>query len=234
MKYQAVLFDLMGTLVPSATRKGYRLMVDRIAVILGQSKDEFFEQWMAVNNDRLLGTLGSSEGDIRHVATLFGVEVTDDQMAACMSSRRAATMEWLTPKPRTIETLTRLTELNCKLALVSDCVFDIPAVWGKTPMSELIPTTVFSCVEGLRKPDTRMYQRALTGLGVSPEVALFVGDGGSDELKGAVNAGIYAVHLDDQPSVSEVLRVDVREWNGPSVTDISEVVALVSQGSPGV
>ena len=127
MKYQAILFDLFGTLVPSATRKSYRRMVDRIADVLSLPKNEFFEQWMAVNNDRLLGTFGSSEGEVRHVATVFGVQVTDDQITKCISSRRPAMMEWLRPKPRTIETLTRLTELNCKLALVSDCVFDIPA-----------------------------------------------------------------------------------------------------------
>ena len=230
---EAILFDLLGTLVPSPPRTAYRLMVDRVAAVLSQPKDEFFEQWMSVNDDRLLGTFGSSEGDILHVASLFGIKVTAHQLAECMQSRRAAMLEWLTPKPRTIETLTRLTELHCKLALVSDCVFDVPAVWNMTPMSELIPTTVFSCVEGFRKPDRRMYLRALIRLGVSPETALFVGDGGSDELRGAVNAGIPAVRLDDQsPDASEVLRVGVQEWHGPTVNDIYEVVALANHGLP--
>lgn len=228
---EAILFDLLGTLVPSPPRTAYRLMVNSIAAVLSQAKDEFFEQWMSVNDDRLLGTFGSSEGDILHVASLFGVEVTTEQMAECMQSRRATTLEWLTPKPRTMETLARLTELDCKLALVSDCVFDVPGVWSRTPMSELIPTTVFSCVEGIRKPDRRMYLRALTKLGINPEAALFIGDGGSDELRGAVNAGIPAVRLDDQPQdASEVLRVGVQEWHGPTVNDISEVVSLANHG----
>ncbi len=230
---EAVLFDLLGTLVPSPPCTAFRLMFDSIADVLSQPKDDFFEQWMSVNDDRLLGTFGSSEGDILHVASLFGVEVTADQMAECMQSRRSAMLEWLTPKPRTMETLTRLTELDYKLALVSDCVFDVPAVWSMTPMSELILTTVFSCVEGLRKPDKRIYLRALTKLGVNPEAALFIGDGGSNELAGAVAVGIPAVCLDDQPQdASEVLRVGVQEWHGPTVNDISEVVTLANHGPP--
>ena len=36
--------------------------------------------------------------------------------------------------------------------------------------------------------------------------------------------------LDDQPTdLSTVLRVDVHEWNGPSITNLTEVPALVAK-----
>ena len=227
----AILFDLMGTLATGAPLAEYRLMVDRIAAGLNLPREEFFEKWMSVNNNRLLGTFQSSEGDIQHVASCFGVDVTVHEMTASMRSRRAATLEWLTPKPRAIETLRHLAELNYKLALITDCTFDVVAMWNRSPMSKLIKTTVFSCNEGYRKPDQRMYLRALTELGVSPSAAIFVGDGGSNELTGAVNVGIPAILLDDQPpGGQEVLRVGLQDWDGPRVTDISEVVALAIQG----
>ena len=229
MKYDAVIFDLLGTLVPSPLTQDYRHMVDRIADALGLPRDEFFDRWMPVNNDRLLGTFGSSEGDIQHVASLFGLNVRDHQMAECVHSRRAAMLEWLTPKTRTMNILTRLTELDIKLALVSDCSFDVPAVWERTPLSGMITTTVFSCVERLRKPDKGMYLRALAMLDVRAASALFVGDGGSDELRGAERLGISAVLLDDHPKdSSKEFRVDVQEWYGLSIADISDVVSLVA------
>ena len=229
MKYDAIIFDLLGTLVPSPLTKDYRRMIDGIADVLGLPRDEFFDRWMPANDDRLLGNFGSSEGDIQHVASLFGLDVRDHQMTECVHSRRVAMLEWLTPKTRTMNTLTRLTELDIKLALVSDCSFDVPAVWERTPLSGLITTTVFSCVERLRKPDKRMYLRALAMLDVRPASALFVGDGGSDELTGAEKVGISAVLLDDHPKdSSKEFRVDVREWYGPSIADISDVVSLVA------
>ena len=67
----AVLFDLFGTLVPSPPIREYRNVVDSIARIAGLPVDEFYERWMSVNDDRLKGTNGSSEGDIGHVMSLF-------------------------------------------------------------------------------------------------------------------------------------------------------------------
>lgn len=45
---------------------------------------------------------------------------------------------------------------------------------------------------GLVKPDAKIYHLACQRLHVVPGHALFVGDGGSDELVGATNAGMTA------------------------------------------
>lgn len=44
---------------------------------------------------------------------------------------------------------------------------------------------VLSYSVGLAKPDVRIYELACERLGVSPQEAAFVGDGGSKELEGA-------------------------------------------------
>ncbi len=46
---------------------------------------------------------------------------------------------------------------------------------------------------GVRKPDPRIYQHALAAIGVRPEDAIFVGDGGSDEHRGARAVGMRTV-----------------------------------------
>ena len=52
---------------------------------------------------------------------------------------------------------------------------------------------VLSYEAGLQKPDSRIYQKAADLLGAAPGQCLFVGDGGSNELEGAGNAGMKAV-----------------------------------------
>lgn len=225
----AVLFDLFGTLVPSPPRDGYREVVDGIATVAGLPQDDFFDKWMSVNDGRLSGTFKSSEGEIAHVTSMFGVSLNDDQIRQCVRIRRNAMASWLTPKLGSIEALQELARRNFKLALVSDCVFDVPAVWAATPIAALLPVTVFSCEQGVRKPHPSMYLTALEQLGVQPANSLFVGDGGSNELAGAKNVGMRSLLLDDQPvDQTQVLRVDVHEWDGLSVRDITEVVKVAT------
>jgi putative hydrolase of the HAD superfamily len=52
---------------------------------------------------------------------------------------------------------------------------------------------VFSCDVGMKKPDSEIYERSLFELGVRAAEALFVGDGGSDELLGAKRVGLTTV-----------------------------------------
>jgi putative hydrolase of the HAD superfamily len=74
-----------------------------------------------------------------------------------------------------------------------------------------------------------MYLTALEQLGVQPASSLFVGDGGSNELAGAKEVGMRSLLLDDQPvDQTKVLRVDVHEWDGPSVRSIADVVKVAT------
>ena len=52
---------------------------------------------------------------------------------------------------------------------------------------------VFSCRVGFVKPEPEIYAVALSALKVRPEVVLYVGDGGSDELRGAKDIGMTTV-----------------------------------------
>jgi putative hydrolase of the HAD superfamily len=77
----------------------------------------------------------------------------------------------------------------------------------------------------LRKPDPRIYRVALDELGVEPAEALFVGDGANDELAGAERVGMRAVLIHRRgagPAWPEV-----RDWPGPRITAIRDVLSLV-------
>lgn len=232
--YKVVLFDLFGTLIPAPKMDDYRQMVSGVAATLGIEFDTFFPIWMSVNDKRLGGSFGSSEGDIIGVADLIGISVSDSQMAECMRIRRSITRRFLEPKPRAIEMLGELKSQGVQLGLVTDCVYDVPAVWSDSAFAELFSATHFSCQTGIRKPHATAYRSTLETLGIAkPAETLFVGDGGSDELNGAVRCGLDAVMVADQSVAGDTLRVGVTDWAGPVVTDIAQVTKLVTRRGLG-
>jgi putative hydrolase of the HAD superfamily len=63
----------------------------------------------------------------------------------------------------------------------------------RSPLRNRLDAVVFSYELGVRKPDPRIYRHALDALGARPEDTLFVGDGGSDEHRGARAVGMRSV-----------------------------------------
>jgi putative hydrolase of the HAD superfamily len=100
-------------------------------------------------------------------------------------------------------------------------------VWAETAFADLFDSTVFSCSVGLRKPDPRIYRLALDELGVEAEEAMFVGDGANDELAGAERTGMRAVLI--HRAGREPIWDEVREWNGPRITSIPGLLALLDE-----
>jgi phosphoglycolate phosphatase-like HAD superfamily hydrolase len=142
--YRAVLFDLFGTLIDPPAMPAYRHMVSQIAEILGQPFATFNEPWMSINDGRLDGSFGSSEGDILAAAELVGADVSDSQMAQCMQVRRSITRKFLTPKTGVIEMLVELQGMGCALGLVTDCVYNTSRVSPTFASRIPVHTSAFS------------------------------------------------------------------------------------------
>ena len=96
-------------------------------------------------------------------------------------------------------------------------------------MAPLVEVPVFSSEAGMEKPDPRIYHLACEGLELAPDTCLFVGDGGSGELEGARRVGLDPVLIripgDD---LDDPYRPEAKEWRGPKVSAISEVLSLVT------
>lgn len=63
------------------------------------------------------------------------------------------------------------------------------------------------------KPEPEIYRIALESLGVRPDQSVFVGDGGSDELRGAREMGIH--HRDDDGNCRGDMAGEDRVTGGP-------------------
>ena len=141
--------------------------------------------------------------------------------------RRDSTRSLLAPRPGAVETLEQLRAGGRRVGLITVCSEDVPDVWDETPFADLFDATVFSCSVGMRKPDPRIYRLACEELGVEPDETMFVGDGANDELAGAQRVGLQPVLIHrpgEEPPWDEV-----RDWQGPRITAIPEVLSLLAE-----
>ena len=230
-EYKGVIFDLYGTLVESFRSQESLASITEMAATLEAPKDEFRRLWRETFSDRETGVFRTIEENIWHVCQRLGIQRDASQVTAAARLRLDLYRRSLVPRPGSVETLVALRSAGFRIGLVSNASAQTNELWLETPMAPLVDAPVFSCAAGMSKPDPRIYHLALEGLGLAADTCLFVGDGGSGELEGARRVGLHPVLIrvpgDD---LDDPHRPEAKEWQGPTVSAISEVLGLVTAG----
>ncbi len=216
MRYPAVLFDLFGTLIDNFTHSSLAQSLRDMAAALDAPAEGFAKGWADTYDARNRGGFPSPEANIVAVCDQLGLTPTPEQLAAALALRMNYVRGYLVPHADTIATLTSLKASGRRLALVSDCALEIPALWPATPFAPLFEVTVFSALRKAKKPEPIMYLSACEELGVAPSDCLYVGDGSSRELSGAAAVGMHPVLIraphEDTP---DSFRPYEEAWDGP-------------------
>jgi putative hydrolase of the HAD superfamily len=229
MKYKAVIFDLFGTLVDNFTNTEYQQVLTDMSFVLRVPPDKFSKLWRDSFYLRTNGTHRTHEESIRYICRELDVPVTDEQVERAAAMRLDYTVKTMVPRPEAITVINTLKSSGYKVGLISDCSAETPAVWAYTPFVDIFDATVFSCVVCLKKPDPRIYQLACERLGVKPEDCLYIGDGSSYELTGALKVGMRPILIRDPGETVDTHFVDREEdWQGTLITSLKEVLNLVS------
>lgn len=102
--------------------------------------------------------------------------------------------------PETLEVLEQAREQGLALALLSNLAAPYKAPVFELGLAERFDTLVFSCDEGVAKPDPGVFSLTAARLGLAPEELVMVGDSVRDDIRGARGAGFArAVHIDRRP-----------------------------------
>jgi putative hydrolase of the HAD superfamily len=213
---RAVVFDLFETLVDYDDERSREFSAE-VARLCGRDPEEFHPVWRD-------GRPARDTGPMKPYLSSLGIK--EAEMHELLEARRAFARDVL-GRPRTgaVETLRELRARGLRTGLITVCSEDTVDVWAETPFAGLFDAEVFSCSCGWRKPDPRIYARALDQLGVEAVDALFVGDGANDELAGAERVGMRAI-LIHRPG-EEPAWPEVRNWTGPRISSIPEVLGLL-------
>ena len=235
MKYDAVIFDLFGTLVDNTefldlSRSEYNRTLSNVAAALSIPEPDLLRLWSETVHERDAGLFPSMEKYFRHICREIGVKADARQIANAVELRLEYLRSVLTPRNHTVETLTELKASGYRLGLISDCSSEVPLLWPETPFAALLDGAIFSCEVKLTKPDPRIYRMVCDSLKVAPGKCLYVGDGGSGELTGAVGFGMDPVLI---RAPYDTVNGHREDWEGTRISELKQVLDLV-RGQPSI
>ena len=191
MKCRAVIFDLFETLITEWGHKKYTK--SEMCSDLGIEREEFDLYWEEKEQERYIGKIDFMDS-IRYVCEKCGKRIDDSTMEAITDKRiktKSTCFEYVNPD--VFQLLSHLKSMGVKLAIVSNCSSEEVKVIKQSRIYEFFDQVILSYEVGLQKPDIRIYKKAADLLGVAIDECVFVGDGGSNELVGARDAGMKAI-----------------------------------------
>ena len=188
---QAVFFDLFETLVTEFVADGQTR--PSIAERLGLAPAAFAAAWQARQHERMCGIHLEYSAVLRDICQELAQPVDEDLLQRLAAERVAAkAVPFDDIEPAIVQMLQHLHKVGLRLGVVSNCTPEEVTAWPTCLLAAYVDVVVFSYQVGYAKPEAEIYHLACRQLDVAPAQASFVGDGGSDELNGAAQAGLTA------------------------------------------
>lgn len=230
--FTAVVIDFFGTLTKSTPDEVWYQAAAASAAPLDVPPAQWREVLTASFVERATGALGDLSETFRVLARRCGIEPTEAALAEACDARVKAQNALFVFREDAPAALQALKARGYRLGLLSDCTPELPVAWPDLAVADFFDTAVFSCAEGLKKPDPAFFRLVADRLGVAPADCLYLGDGGSHELTGAAAVGMTPIMLraGDWHSNSAHDRED--DWSGPEIASFTELISIVDD--PGL
>jgi HAD superfamily hydrolase (TIGR01509 family) len=119
-------------------------------------------------------------------------------MGDAIRSRHEAGWLWSRCVPGTREVLEGLRNAGLRLAVISNADGRVAEYLDNAGLADCFELIVDSGIEGIEKPDPRIFRIACARMGLAPDEVVYVGDTFEVDVMGARAAGIRAILLADQ------------------------------------
>ena len=198
---------------------------------LGLTQEVFDRERAAHHHARMTGKLRGYRSLLREICRACQIVPPEDEISLMQVERfvaKARPFERINSE--IIEMLQTLKETGYRIGVISNCTYDEIAAWESSILSAQVDVPIFSCVEGIAKPDPAIYKLACDRLEIKSDAAVFVGDGGSDELRGAAAAGlkpIWATWFIEAWHWDWVKKIAERSSTFPRCRSISDLPAII-------
>ncbi|MFD1336715.1 HAD family hydrolase [Oceanobacillus iheyensis] len=125
------------------------------------------------------------------------------------------------PFPHIIDTLSNLKKYGYQLGIITNGLTDFQlATIRALRIEEFFNIILISEKEKIKKPNSKIFQRALTRLHLLPEEAIFIGDHYENDMKAAKNAGLHSIlKIRNQKAISEF----------PTISDFTELIFIMEK-----
>lgn len=241
MTIKGIIFDLYGTLIDIDTDENLEEIYRGISHLLTyngidltpqevrsrywellklqktQSREEHHEMDVVAIWDAFLKNGGMTDEAARRSLT-----VTLSQLFRGISRKRLL----LYPEVKRI--LASLQPVY-RLALVSDAqvCFALPEIRA-VGLKEYFDPVIISSNFGFRKPDTRLYQKALSSMNLDPSEAIFVGNDMYRDIFGAQRAGLKTIFFESNQGAKTHEGV-TPDFSTKIFSDVAKGIELVSR-----
>lgn len=188
---KAAFFDLFFTLI----RPDYGCGIKEYDILgLSAAEWEQYAENPQLYQERALGRIQSEAEIIDKILASIPMECSGMQKRQVQKAREERMRNALLNVPtEVLETLEYMKRKHIKIGLISNADTIDCKYWKESALAPLFDDVIFSCNVGVLKPDTRIYRLAMERMGVMSHESIFVGDGGSGELAGAKEAGMWTV-----------------------------------------
>jgi putative hydrolase of the HAD superfamily len=220
----AAVFDFFGTLTPISPDEVWASNAARLAAVFGVPAQALDTALVETFGDRMTGAMGDVRQTMQGLAERLGARLTEGQLDEAIAVRRRAQESMFALRTEALPVIGNLRERGLKIGLVSDCSSELPDAWHRLPLAPLVDAPVFSCVEGIRKPDPRLFLTVAGNLGVSPADCVYIGDGGGRELTGSSAVGMRAVLLAGPDWRQHHAHDQEYNWAGARIGSLTELL----------
>lgn len=188
---KVVFFDLFYTLV---TPKYNDLRNENDVLGITKTQWESYAEDNELYLKRATGKEKSPQKIIGSIVDKIRITVSECEKKEILKLREERFKKSLIDVDFTIfDVLLDIKKSGKKICLLSNADIIDVMHWDKSPLNNLFDDTIFSYEVGYLKPQTEIYEIALKKMNVNPKKCIFIGDGGSDELKGAKELGIKTI-----------------------------------------
>lgn len=232
--YKVILCDLFHTLVNVGTEPGGDGRTT--AEILGVTSSDWHEACFGDVHEICRPT--SQLEVIRALAHLIDPMIPESLIIEASASRqRRFDYALCHPFPEVEATLETLTAAGYRLALLSNASTDEVRAWSRSPLARHFEQALFSWECGCAKPHGEFYLLAMARMGVTAAEVLFVGDGGSNEHRGARAVGLdnvlithHIAHYDEERMAQ---RREAVRWEVASLGELPALLDMIAKTRRG-
>jgi HAD superfamily hydrolase (TIGR01662 family) len=159
----------------------------------------------------------------------------DSVLFAAMEAMYAVTQENWFVETDAVPTLKALHEMGYRLGLISNAADDenVQELVDKGNLRPHFEFIISSAACGIRKPDARIFQRALDHFEVPPEKTAMIGDLLEADILGANQLGIYSIWVTRRATTPSDGKLAVQpQAIVASLSDIPDLLKDIEQGLP--
>lgn len=190
---KGVIFDLFHTLTAPESEWSE---LPSTCEMLGIDRRAWDRILLESSRWRLVGEVRDPHAIVSRLARLVVPDIDEARIREVLEMRLRRFSDIFERIPATsAATLDRLRRAGLKVALLSNADALEIAAFSRSCLARRFDVEVFSCDAGCAKPEPEIYALCLERLGLAADQCVFVGDGGSDELRGAKAMGLRTVFM---------------------------------------